>query len=112
MFHCKLILVHGPNVAEDFTVAEDLDRAFVVKENPFPGQPNLAAIPFAVKKLFIVDFFLDPIDTDVAVNFSLFVVIVLEIRAERLVAYTPLLPSILSFFVVIVLFFLEEMIGA
>ena len=49
------LLVHGPNVAEEFIVAEDMDRALVVKQNPFPGQPDLAGIAVAVKnKLCIV----------------------------------------------------------
>ena len=44
------LLFQDPNIDEGFIVAEDMDRSLVVKENPFPWQPDLANIPVAVKK--------------------------------------------------------------
>ena len=44
------MLFQDPNIDEGFIVAEDMDRSLVVKENPFPWQPDLANIPVAVKK--------------------------------------------------------------
>ena len=54
------LLVCGTNVADDFIVDLYVNRALVVKENTFSGQPDLAGIPVDVeKKWFVVASFLD-----------------------------------------------------